>query len=129
MKTRSDFVSNSSSCSFFVAIDTPEDAREFCWIVDALLEQRVYMELFCSLDEARARRGGVPFDGSVQMQNALVPGCFVLCDSGDDHDECFESRFYSMLDLFAQSGYAFKLYADAEAHLTVPNDLPKKEDA
>ena len=125
MKTRSDFVSNSSSCSFFVSLGTARDVEEFKHRIAALKKQNVYMQVFWNLAEANDRWYGMEFDGGEQMANALVPGCFVLCDSGEDHDMCFETRYRLMEELFTEGGYKFQLYADKEAHLTVMDDLPE----
>ena len=83
------------------------------------------MQVFWSLSEANDRWYGTPFDGSEQMSNALVPGCFILCDSGEDHDQFYEERYRLMEDLFIESEHKFQLYADKEAHLTVMDDLPE----
>ena len=124
MKTRSDFVSNSSSCSFFVSLESAKDVEAFKRLVDTLVEKNVSMQMFCSLEEANDRWYGVPFDGSEQMQNALCPGYYVLIDTGDDHYEGYEERFNDIESLF-MSEHAFKLYRDVEAHLSTGNDLPK----
>ena len=128
MKTRSDFVSNSSSCSFFVSLGTETDIKEFGLRIGDLKKQNVYMQVFQNLAEANDRWYGMSFDGSEQMSNALVPGCFILCDSGEDHDNCYESRYRRMEELFTGGDYKFRLYADPEAHMTVMDDLPKTEE-
>ena len=125
MKTRSDFVSNSSSCSFFVSLETAQDIEEFKHRIGALKKQNVGMQVFQNLTEAHDRWYGTMFGGSEQMLNALVPGCFILCDSGEDHDNCYESRYRRMEKLFTEGDYEFKLYADSEAHMTVIDDLPE----
>ena len=125
MKTRSDFVSNSSSCSFFVSLEMAQDIEEFKHLIGALKKQNVGMQVFWSLAEAHDRWYGTMFDGSEQMSNTLVPGCFILCDSGEDHDNCYESRYRCMEKLFTEGDYEFKLYADSEAHMTVIDDLPE----
>lgn len=125
MKTRSDFVSNSSSCSFFVSLEMAQDIEEFKHLIGALKKQNVGMQVFWSLAEAHDRWYGTMFDGSEQMSNTLVPGCFILCDSGEDHDNCYESRYRRMEKLFTEGDYEFKLYADSEAHMTVIDDLPE----
>lgn len=125
MKTRSDFVSNSSSCSFFVSLETETDIKEFRRRIGDLKRQNVYMQVFWDLVEANDRWYGTPFDGNEQMSNMLVPGCFILCDSGEDHDNCYERRYRLMEELFTEGDYKFKLYADSEAHMTVMDDLPE----
>lgn len=128
MKTRLDFVSNSSSCSFFVSLGDETDIKEFRRRIGDLKKQNVRMQVFQDLAEANDRWYGTPFDGSEQMANALVPGCFMLCDSGEDHDDFYERRYRLMEELFTEGGYKFKLYADPEAHTTVADDLPKTEE-
>lgn len=83
------------------------------------------MQVFWNLAEANDRWYGTPFDGGEQISNALVPGCFILCDSGEDHDRFYEERYRLMEDLFIEGEHKFQLYADKEAHLTVMDDLPE----
>lgn len=92
------------------------------------------MQVFQNLIEANDRRYGTSFDSSEQMSNALVPGCFILCDfpgcfilcdSGEGHDNCYKRRYRFIEELFTEGDYKFKLYADPEAHMTVMDNLPE----
>lgn len=85
------------------------------------------IQLFCSLSEANDRWYGVSFDGSEQMKNAVVPGCYMLCDACDDHYTGFEEKFYAMEGLFTNGEHKFKLYSDPEAHMSSGEKLPKCE--
>lgn len=124
MKIRSDFVSNSSSCSFFVYLATEDDVEEFKLLIDILKKKNVDIQMFCSLEDANDRWYGVPFDGSEQMQNALRPGYYMLIDTGEDHYIGFEERFREVENLFLND-YVFKLYQDPEAHMSSGDDLPE----
>ena len=134
MKTRSDFVSNSSSCSFFVEIKTEEDAKAF---VEAAAElsklSYVTAEVFSSLEDIYDNRWKWPAMPAVQLKldsarlaELIVPGCYVRCDAGDDHFPGYEERYYSMENVFSQAKHKLKLYADPEAHMTAYDDLPEE---
>ena len=126
MKIRSDFVSNSSSCSFFVGLHTQEDIDEFKKLVSMLNKKHVYMQLFYNLAEANDRWDGKEFDGSDEAVASLEPGNYILIDTGDDHYDGYEYRYWDIKDRFIE-GYKFKLYNDREAHMSVEDELPKEE--
>ena len=126
MKIRTDFVSNSSSCSFFVGLHTQADIDEFKKFVDMLKKKNVYMQLFYNLAEAKDRWYGHDFDGSDEAVASLEPGNYILIDTGDDHYDGYEYRFWDIEDRLTES-YPFKLYRDKEAHMSVSNELPKED--
>lgn len=127
MKIRCDFVSNSSSCSFFVGLDTEDDIAAFKQLSSMLKEKNVDVQMFCSLEHAHSRWEGIPFDFSEQMMNALRPGYYLLIDTGEDHYKGYEYRFWDIKDRFVE-GHKFKLYNDKEAHMSVEDDLPKAKE-
>lgn len=126
MKTREDFVSNSSSCSFFVGLHTQDDVDAFKKLASLISSRNfISMEIFDSLSDARDRWYGTPFSTSEDQLSNLRPGNYILCDSGEDHDTLFEERYHDMESLFVDGKHQFKLYADKEAHMTAYDDLPK----
>jgi len=124
MKTREDFVSNSSSCSFFVGLHTQQDIDEFKKLVGILKEKQVCMQLFYTLEDAHDRWYGEVFEGNDDEIAGLQPGDYILIDTGEDHYEGFEYRFWDIKDRFTE-GYKFKLYRDKEAHMSTDDELPK----
>lgn len=126
MKVRHDFVSNSSSCSFFVGLHTQQDIDEFKKLVGILKEKNVDMQLFYSLGYAHDRWYGKNFDGSDEAIARLEPGNYILIDTGEDHWSGYEYRYLDIKDRFVK-GYKFKLYNDNEAHMSVDEELPKTE--
>lgn len=124
MKIRTDFVSNSSSCSFFVGLHTQADIDEFKKLIGMLKEKNVYMQIFENLKEAHDRWYGEIFDGSDKAAAALVPGNYILIDVCDDHWYGYEDKFYDVKDRFTDK-YKFKLYSDKEAHMSAGDKLPK----
>ena len=123
MKVRYDFVSNSSSCSFFVGLHTQKDIDEFKKLVGILKEKNVDMQLFFNLAEAHDRWHGEMFDGSAEAIAELEPGNYILIDTGEDHYPGYEYRYWDIKNRFVE-GYKFKLYDDKEAHMSVDDDLP-----
>ena len=127
MKVRHDFVSNSSSCSFFVYLETNEDVEEFKKLISVLKEMNVCMTLFADLAAANDRWYGDDFDGSKFEVDVLKPGNFMLIDACDDHWSGYEDKFYDVKEQFT-AFHKFKLYADKDAHMSTGDDLPKAEE-
>ena len=127
MKTRLDFVSNSSSCSFFVWLETNEDIEEFKKLIDMLKEKNVSMTLFSNLADANDRWYGEVFNGNKFEVDGLNPGNFMLIDVCDDHWYGYEDKFYDVKDRFTDK-YKFKLYSDKEAHMSAGDKLPKAKE-
>lgn len=134
MKTRSDFVSNSSSCSFFVEIKTEEDAKAFAEAAAELSKfSYVTAECFSCLDDIYDGRWPSPamplqLDNARLVELMITPGCYVRCDAGDDHFPGYEERYYSMENVFSQAKHKLKLYADPDAHMTAYDDLPQPDE-
>lgn len=124
MKTRLDFVSNSSSCSFFVYLETNEDIEEFKKLISVLKEKNVSMTLFNDLADANDRWYGDEFNGNEYEVDVLKPGNFMLIDVCDDHWQGYENKFNDVEDMFTDN-YKFKLYDDNEAHMSTGDKLPK----
>lgn len=121
MKVRSDFVSNSSSCSFIIHIKTEEDAKHLRDVYDTLLKDK-YMRV-CSTTEA-AMEGCYSSDAfDVYSPDWIEPHSFLFVSNGDDSDiEC-----YLKLEDFAEAlneGYGkLKFYRDYGEHVTLGDDL------
>lgn len=126
MKIRTDFVSNSSSCSFFVGLHTQADIDEFKKLVGILKKKNVYMQVFYNLAEAHDRWDGQDFDGSDEAIASLELGNYILIDTGEDHYDGYEYRYWDIKDRFTDK-YPFKLYRDKEAHMSVDDELPKED--
>ena len=127
MKTRSDFVSNSSSCSFIVGLPTEVDIAEFKKILGRLRGQNVRMDVYSGIsdfydycDPKRLDR-----EPAETAERVLAPGCYVRCDSGSDHYYGYMARYEDMCAVFDESGWDFKIYADDGAHTTRGEDLPE----
>ena len=125
MKMRHDFVSNSSSCSFFVWLKSQDDVIEFKKLIDDLKNMNATMQTFKSLADANDRWYGDSFTGTPEQIDELAPGQFILCDSGEDHYSGYEERFWRMKSLFLDGKHKFKLFSDIEAHMSSGDDLPK----
>ena len=123
MKTRIDFVSNSSNCSFFVGLHTIEDVKVFVEkILPILKKKNTFMKLFSSFAAAKARADIGAFDGNVEN---IRPGKCMLCICSDDNDENAHDIYKDIESLFISGSHKFKLYADEFAHTTVDDPLPE----
>lgn len=124
MKLRHDFVSNSSSCSFFVHLQSKKDVEEFKKLFSMLQSKNVKMEVFANAELADCHAEGCILDESQVNGKLLAPDCFVLCDVGEDHDSWYEHRYNDMCSVFDECIYKFKFYEDSWAHMTRGKPLP-----
>lgn len=118
MKTRFDFVSNSSSCSFFIEFDTVDSVEAFRKICKSLKNYNAYATAYENFDRVCNYD---PYSRNIDHIEKIV-GCgnWMLLDSGEDHDEDYRERFDNMVDIIDNNpaGYKFKIYEDPSAHMT-----------
>lgn len=127
MKTRNDFVSNSSSCSFVVGLHSNDDITAFKRLFNELMSKNVSMEVYDGAENIGYHANGYMLNEcAINDKDALSANCYVLCDVGEDHDSWYEERYNAMCDVFDNSGYAFKFYEDPWAHMTRGEKLPKE---
>ena len=125
MKTRNDFISNSSSCSFIVGLHTEQDVNEFKKLFSSLKDKNVSVEAYDTAEMADWHDNGYALDiDSLDRKDILFPGCYVLCDAGEDHDSWYEQRYDDMCAIFDDSRHKFKFYIDSWAHMTRGKKLP-----
>ena len=125
MKIRNDFISNSSSCSFIVSLQSKRDVDEFKKLFSMLKSKNVNMAVYDNAEAADGHDNGYALDeNALDCKGILVPGCYVLCDVGEDHDSWYEARYNAMCSVFDESGYAFKFFEDPWAHMTRGRKLP-----
>lgn len=119
MKIRSDYVSNSSSCSFYVYLDTDEDVNEFNKIMNSL-EDVFKANLFAGWQPN-------PSDMSILTNSRqLDKDTWICVDCGDDTLENIE-KFEDVKDFIEEHPYKFKTYRDDLAHSTFGEDIPEEE--
>ena len=106
MKTRHDFVSNSSSCSFFIHVQSQQDKDEL------LKRQEAISKFF--------RGSFIDIEGYCNFCNpdleTVEVGEYARFSSGEDHYLRAYDNFWNMVALF--DGYDFKCIADRDAHIT-----------
>ena len=119
MKIRSDYVSNSSSCSFYVYLDTDEDVNEFKKIMNSL-EDAFKANLFAGWQPN-------PSDMSILTNSRqLDKDTWICVDCGADILENIE-KFEDVKDFIEEHPYKFKTYRDDLAHSTFGEDIPEEE--
>jgi len=127
--TRNDFVSNSSSCSFVVYIETQQDLDELSKIwKDVRKLTNNHVEVYDNLEDACNRCGMYFTTGYLDNNdwNMIEVGEAINVSSGDDHYLYFEKKFDELRDLFTNN-YKFKLYRDYDAHYSTGMDYKEKE--
>ena len=120
---RNDFVSNSSSCSFFVSIETQQDLNELAAIWNRVKElTQNYIVLYPDGIEYALTHcfGGKRITiGYLDKDdwNMIEVGDAIKIDSGEDNELHALEKLDELYDLFS-SGYKFKVFCDEEAHYT-----------
>lgn len=120
---RNDFVSNSSSCSFFVSIETQQDLNELAAIWNRVKElTRNYVPVYSKGIEYALTHcyGGERITtGYLDKDDwkLIEVGDAIKIDSGEDDEPYALEKLDDLYDLFS-SGYKFKVFCDEEAHYT-----------
>ena len=125
MKTRLDFVSNSSSCSFFVCLQSQADLDELKKLFGSLKNAGASLAAYSTAFDADCHANAAVLEDSA---DAASIGDYVLCDVGEDHDSWYERRYNDMCRVFDSSGHEFKFFEDPWAHMTRGEALPVEEE-
>lgn len=122
MKIRSDFVSNSSSCSFLIHLVDENDIENYKNLVELLKQGGYKVEWYIRTH---------PTILSAEIRNG-EPNIndWAWCDVGEDTLDNIEA-LYDIEDVLNEYEHKFKVYQDKYAHYSIgkniPNDLNFKE--
>jgi len=119
---RNDFVSNSSSCSFFIHLQSQKDVDEFKSIFDKLynlnIGMAVYLDPYHYLDFINAKTD----------VEKIHKGDYIRLDAGEDHYKEIIDRYDEMCDIIDECPYKFKEYKDIDAHYTRGKNWKESDD-
>lgn len=122
MKIRTDYVSNSSSCSFFIELDSQKAIDAFKQIANKFNEHEVEITAYQDFDAVCRwdpySRSSFENTSISQLAENLKVGEWIECDSGEDHDINYMHRFDRMVAVIDSSPVKFKIYEDPDAHTT-----------
>lgn len=129
MKIRNDFISNSSSCSFFIHLDTQEALDKFKTLVPELKgEDFLANGYYESLDDLRSNEcyaNMIENSPDSNWTDDLKPGCVIACGTIDDGWPSIQ-LYDSMVELLEKT-YDFQFYQDDMAHITIGKKVKKKK--
>ena len=101
------------------------DIDEFKKLFSMLKSKNVNITVYDNAEAADGHDNGYALDeNALDRKGILVPGCYVLCDVGEDHDSWYEARYNAMCSVFDECGYVFKFFEDPWAHMTRGRKLP-----
>lgn len=121
MKFRNDYVSNSSSCSFIIKVNTEDE-------IEKLKEYFKKNKDICNSGYISLNVAATDYWDSTDAinPNTVLPGECLYVNVGEDH-------FFETIDKFNRvsneiSEMGCELYQDPEAHYSIGKKLPKIED-
>lgn len=122
MKVRNDYVSNSSSCSFIVKVNSSDDIAKVRELVKK--HSYTYHSICVGGYPNIAYASENPWDYDSNMdENNVEPGELLKIDVGEDHDFATIRKFEDVSSDFGEAG--LELYADDDAHYTIGESLPE----
>jgi len=135
VKIRTDFVSNSSSCSFFVHLTNQEQINEFKKLIPLIreyqMETKGYWETLNDFSDYYYGYQDKSFKSEYDNPNwyeKLKPGNVVSVGVDEDHDWETVERYFEVAGKFEHNPVKFSLYQDDFAHQTIGKKVPKPQE-
>lgn len=120
MKIRNDFVSNSSSCSFLIHIETEDDLVECKQVLQDIIDQ-FEVTLYAGKDQLTYHMSNVDDVSQLNVDDWIQVYC-----GEDDSMECIDS-FRDVENIMYSMKHQLKIYRDDAAHETFGDKLPNDE--
>lgn len=125
MKVRSDFVSNSSSCSFLVYLQSAKDVQEFKKIYGNILKTIPARGSVTAYTQGQRCGENFPEE---EFDKNIKKGTWVEFDIGEDNEyystDKLDDDWSDLTSCIRSSIYKFKVYQDPYAHMTIGNPMP-----